>query len=116
MLMEMRPKAHSESTVVRNSERFRDMDSTHGAWRLDEKIGPLACLPRRLQKVVEPAPELKSASATREKTMTHLLQTLFEERHGEHTVVDAHLHQLGWVSAHAGELDAVLLISSILRY
>ena len=58
--MEMRSKAHGEGTVVRNSERFRDMDSTHGARRLDEKIGPLACLPRRLQKVVEPASELES--------------------------------------------------------
>lgn len=46
---------------------------------------------------------------------TYLVQAFLEEGDGEHSVVDAELHQLGWITSDALEPDTVLRWSVSLR-
>ena len=91
------------------------MIATHGAWALYKDIGPLACLPRSLEKVIYPPTELKdglSSPNNQLKECTNLLNTLLKERHGESTILNTYTHKLRRISADVSEFNAMLQCSS----
>ena len=89
---------HGERSEVRYVQGFRDVDASHGTGTLDQDVCALAGLPRSLQQVVNPSPEL--------------LHAFLEERNSEGAVLHTNPHELSRIAADVPKLDTVLQIAS----
>ena len=132
----------SQRAEVRHSQSLGDVDPAHRARALDDEIRTLTSIPGGDEQIVDPLAELQNAirarsvsglARTAKGERTDLVEPLFDERNGEHAVLDADPHaakgearkkrlahrtrdgrrghsdeQLGRVASDKAELDPVL--------
>jgi len=94
--MRVRPCArprHRESSKVRDSHRFGNVDACHSGGGLDENVGILAGFVGGSEETVEPFAEVTVS--------------FFEEGDGEEAVFNTKAHQLCGIAFDRGKLDSV---------
>lgn len=50
--------SHRERAEVRDLQSVSDVNSSHGAWALNQQVCALTCLPGSLEQIVDPTAEL----------------------------------------------------------